>query len=130
VSHAPGRRPTGIEYEATSQKNIKIIYLYRENPYAAQKGGGSGAVSYRAFHLSGFRRPELDAYRRWADRGFHFFHLEDPRPDLTQPNRTAAEDQNRPMTQPINRLMVAADSRSQRGAASDNFIEYIYFLFY
>src|ERR1700731_3066574 len=49
--------------------NIKIIYFCRQNPYLARKSGArSGAISRRAFQLSGIRNSELDAHRGGLDR--------------------------------------------------------------
>jgi hypothetical protein len=61
-----------------SFRNIKIIYLCYRNAYPAQKLEQRSAFSHRAFHFSGLRNPELDAYRGHPDRGFPFFHLEGP----------------------------------------------------
>src|SRR5258708_3147812 len=71
-------------------KKYKNNIFLSQKPYPAQtkrlscikNGGGSGAVSRWAFYLSWFRRSELDACRRWADRSFRLLRLENSRSDL------------------------------------------------
>jgi hypothetical protein len=72
------RRPRRLD----SKRHAGIIYLFCQNAYPAQKWGRRSAVSHRAFHLSGFRSPELDAYPGWLDCSLHCVRLDHPRSDL------------------------------------------------